>query len=218
MQSIRKALKRIVLFPLSVFIGAVPDNTYTTSTGASNNREDLSDEIYIIAPVDTLFSSKIGEVKATGIKHEWQTQAIAAGTDDYHAEGDTTAAEALTPTVRLYNTCQIQKKVFSISGTEDEVKKGGKMQSEIDRQTALKMMEHAKNIEVNAMSGIRADNDPRRSRGALNWTTTNLGKADDAVLNADGTLTGGTARPLTEAMVKEQLQNVFTQGGNVDTI
>lgn len=197
---------------------AVDTNVYTTTLGASNNREDLSDTIYMIAPVDTLFSSKISQVPATAVKHEWQTQALAAGTDDYNTEGDTTAAEALTPTVRLYNTCQIQKKVFNISGTEEKVKKGGAMQSEIDRQTALKMKEHAKNIEAMSLSGIRADADPRRSRGALNWCTTNLGKADDATLQADGTVTGGTARPLTEDLVLTQLQNTFTQGGSVDTL
>jgi len=180
---------------------------------SDNNRT-----IYQIAPVDTLFSSKIGTVPATATKHEWQTQALAAGTDDYHAEGDSGDAEALTPTVRLYNTCQIQKKIFRISGTEEKVKKGGSMQSEIDRQTALKMKEHAKNIEVMSLSGIRADADPRRSRGALNWCITNVGKADDGVLNADGTITGGTARPLTEAMVTEQQQNAFTQGGSPDTL
>lgn len=199
---------------------AVADNTYTTlTTGASRNiREDLSEEIYMISPVDTMFSTKIRKVKATNIKHEWQIQTLAAGTDDYASEGDVTAAEAVTPTTRPYNTCQIQKKVFNISGTEEEVRKGGRMQSEIDRQTALKLKEHAKNIEVMAMSGVRSDTDPRRSRGALNWCTTNLGKADDAVLNADGTITAGTARPLTEQMVKDQLQNAFTQGGNVDTL
>lgn len=160
----------------------------------------------------------VGPLGAESNSKEWQTQALAAGTDDYAAEGDTTDAEALTPTVRLYNTCQIQKKVFTISGTEEKVKKGGAMQSEIDRQTALKMKEHAKNIETMAFSGIRADADPRRSRGALNWCTTNLGKADDAVLNADGTVTAGTARPLTEALILTQMQNTFTQGGSVDTL
>jgi uncharacterized protein DUF5309 len=160
----------------------------------------------------------VGSLGAESNSKEWQTQALAAGTDDYNSEGDTTAAEALTPTVRLYNTCQIQKKVFQISGTEEKVKKGGAMQSEIDRQTALKMKEHAKNIEVMAFSGVRQDTDPRRSRGALNWCTTNLDKAADATLNSDGTITGGTARPLTEDLIKGQLQNTFTQGGSVDTI
>jgi hypothetical protein len=50
---------------------SVPNNTYTTLTsGASNNnREDLSDTIYQIAPVDTLFTSKISQVPATNTKH-----------------------------------------------------------------------------------------------------------------------------------------------------
>ena len=197
---------------------AVPDNTYTTALGVLNNREDLSSTIYMIAPVDAPFSKRIGGVPATATKHEWGTQTLDAGTDDYYSEGDTTAAEALTPTVRLYNTCQIQKKVFAISGSEEKVKKGGDMQSEIDRQTALKMQEHAKNIEVMMFSGIRSDTEPRRSRGALNWTTTNLGKATDATLQANGTVTGGTARPLTQTIVLEQMQNAFTQGGAVDTL
>jgi hypothetical protein len=49
----------------------VDTNTYlTTTTGASRNiREDLSAEIFMISPVDTLFTSKIGDVKATGTKH-----------------------------------------------------------------------------------------------------------------------------------------------------
>lgn len=196
----------------------VPANTYTTTLGVLNNREDLSNDVYMIAPVDTLFSSKIASTQATNVKHEWQTQALAAGTDDYHNEGDSEAAEAVTPTVRLYNTCQIQKKIFSISATEEKVKKGSAIQSETDRQTALKTKEHGKNIETMFLSGIRADTDPRRSRGALNWCTTNLDKAADATLNADGTVTGGTARPLTEDLVKTQLQNAFTQGGSPDTI
>lgn len=218
MKHIGKFIRRIVLFPLNVFMGVVPTNTFTTTTGASNNREDLSDTIYQIAPSDTLFTSKMGRTAATAVKHEWQTQALAAGTDDFHSEGDSETAEALTPTVRLYNTCQIQKKIFQISGTEEKVKKGGAMQSEIDRQTALKMKEHGKNIEVMAMSGIRSDVDPRRSRGALNWITTNVDKGVGAVLNANGTITGGAARPLTETLIKTQLQNAFTQGGNPDTI
>ena len=48
---------------------AVADNTYTTTLGISNNREDLSDTIYQIAPVDTLLTSKISTVPATNVKH-----------------------------------------------------------------------------------------------------------------------------------------------------
>jgi hypothetical protein len=50
---------------------AVATNTYTTlTTGASRNmREDLSEEIFMISPVDTMFTSKIETVKATNTKH-----------------------------------------------------------------------------------------------------------------------------------------------------
>lgn len=197
---------------------AVPNNTYV-SASAVGNREDLGNEIYMISPVDTLFTSKIGEATggATATKHEWTIDALAAAGDNAASEGDTTAAEAVTPTTRIYNTCQIQKKVFSISGSQEKVKKAGQ-QSEVDRQTYKKQQELAKDIEYAFMRGVRSDNDPRKMRGALNWCTTNLGKAEDATLNADGTVTGGTARPLTETLVKEQLQNTFTQGGNIDTI
>lgn len=158
----------------------------------------------------------VGALDPESNSKEWQIQTLAAATNDTNYEGDTTDAEALTPTTRPFNTCQIQKKVFNISGTEEEVKKGGKMQSEIDRQTALKMSEHAKNMEYGGLTAVMNTSEPRQQQGILNWITTNIGMADDAVLNSDGTITPGTARPLSEDLIKAQLQNAFTQGGNVE--
>lgn len=195
---------------------SAPTNTYATAA-AIGQREDLSDMIYNIAPVDTLFSSKIANVVANAIKHEWQTDTLAAASTNAQLEGDTTAAAAAVPTIRLSNTCQIMKKVFAVSGTLEKVKKAGR-QSEIDYQTALKMKELAKDVEYGMLQAVEATSDPRQMDGALNRTITNLDKASDATLNADGTVTGGTARPLTEDLIKGQLQNAFTQGGDVDTI
>ena len=165
----------------------------------------------------TLFSSKISSTAATAIKHEWQTDTLAAAAANAQLEGDTTAATAAVPTIRLSNTCQIQKKVFAVSGTLEKVKKGGR-QSEIDYQERKRAKELAKDIEFAMLQGVEATADPRQMKGALNWTITNLDKDAAATLNADGTVTGGAARALTEAMIKTQLQNSFTQGGNVDTL
>ena len=195
---------------------AAPTNTYATGA-AIGQREDLSDMIYNIAPVDTLFSSKIGSVSATAIKHEWQTDTLSAAGQNAQLEGDTTDATAATPTIRLSNTCQIRKKVFAVSGTLDKVKKAGR-QSEVDYQSALKLKELAKDGEYAFLQETENTSDPRRMKGALNHTITNLDKAADATLNATGTVTGGTARPLTEDLIKGQLQNAFTQGGDIDTI
>ncbi len=56
---------------------ALPTNTFATYS-AVGNREDLSDMIYRIDPVDTPFNSGVEKVKATAVNHEWRTQALAA--------------------------------------------------------------------------------------------------------------------------------------------
>lgn len=198
---------------------AVPANTFKTFE-AVGNREDLSDTITNISPVDTLFYSKIGSAKTTATKHEWQTDALASAAANAQLEGDDTSPEAAVATTRLYNMTQIQKKSLIVSGTQDKVKKAGRT-SEVDYQTAKKMKELAKDIEYAFLQGVRADGSAsvaRGMRGALNWTTTNLDKAAAATLNADGTVTGGTARALTESIFTGVLQDVWNAGGDPDII
>ncbi len=196
---------------------AVPSNTYKTYE-AVGIKESLEDIIYNISPVDTIFSSKLkeAEAKPNGVKYEWQTDALAAAASNAQLEGDDTAASAASPTTRLYNMMQIQKKAFRISGTMDAVKAAGRAK-ELAYQTAKNTKELAKDIEYAFLREVRVDGDAataRKMRGALNWITTNLNKAADATLNADGTITGGTARALTEAILNATSQNVFTEGGN----
>jgi hypothetical protein len=53
---------------------ALPTNTITAGasmpTSAIGNREDLSDVIYMISPVDTPFISSVPRTKATAVLHE----------------------------------------------------------------------------------------------------------------------------------------------------
>ena len=56
---------------------AIVSNTFQTYQ-AIGDREDLTDIIYNISPTDTPFMSSIGKEKATGVLHEWQTDALAA--------------------------------------------------------------------------------------------------------------------------------------------
>lgn len=188
------------------------------------NREDLSDVITNISPVDTLFYSQLAEDGAKATKKEWQTDALAAAGANAQLEGDTTATTAATPTVRLSNTMQIQKKQLSVSGTQEAVSKSGGSAgrpSELGYQTAKKAKELAKDVEYAFLREVEVTGDAgtaRKMKGALNWTITNLDKADDATLNADGTVTGGTARPLNETLVQNVRQNIFTAGGDPKVI
>lgn len=216
-------LKRIVLFPFSVLMGTVPDNTFKTYESIGN-REDLSDVITNISPVDTLFYSQLSEDGAKAITKEWQTDALAAAGANAHLEADDTTAEAASPTVRLSNTMQIQKKSLRVSGTQESIAKSGGAAgrpSELGYQTAKKGKELAKDIEYAFLRETEVTGNAataRKMKGALNWTTSNLDKAEDAVLEASGVVTGGSARPLTELLVQNVRQNVFTAGGDPKVI
>lgn len=194
---------------------AVPSGTYKTYE-AIGIREDLSDIVTMISPVDTPFYSGIKNSKATHTKHEYLTDALAAAASNAQLEGDDRTAAAITAATRLYNMCQIQAKTFRISESNEAVVSAGKVTSE-SYQTTKHMKELAKDIEYAYLQEVRVDGDAstaRKMRGALNWITTSLDKASDAILNADGTVTGGTARALTETILKGVLQNIFVSGGN----
>jgi hypothetical protein len=212
-------LRKIFLFPFSILMGTVPDNTFKTYESIGN-REDLSDVITNISPVDTLFYSQLSEDGAKSVKKEWQTDSLAAAGANAQLEGDTTAATAVTPTVRLNNTLQIQKKQFIVSGTQEAIAKSGGAAgrpSELGYQTAKHTKELAKDVEYSFLRGVQnlgAAGTARQMKGALNFTITNLDKAGDAVLNADGTVTGGTPRALDETLIQTTRQNIFTAGGD----
>jgi hypothetical protein len=201
----------------------VPAGTFK-SFEAVGNREDLSDIITNISPTETQFYSKIREAQggASATKHEWQTDALAATGANAHLEGDDTTFAGVTPTVRVYNMCQIQKKSVIISGTQEsaKLKKAGRT-SELNYQTAKKAKELANDVEYAFLRGVRVDGDAataRAMRGALNWCITNVSKEATAVLNADGTITPGVARAITQAILDGVLQDIWTAGGNPDTI
>ena len=82
---------------------AVPSNTVQTYD-RNSIREDFSDIISNISPIDTPFVSNIGSASAEQRSHEWQTDSLAsADGDNKHIEGDDTAAGAAAATTRLKN-------------------------------------------------------------------------------------------------------------------
>ena len=92
-------------------------DTYT----AIGNREDLSDMIFDVSPSETPFLSAIKRNKATGVNHEWQTDALEApSATNAHIEGDDATATAPAPSVRLGNNTQILKKHAVVTGTQED--------------------------------------------------------------------------------------------------
>ena len=98
---------------------AIVSNTFQTYQ-AIGDREDLTDIIYNISPTDTPMMSSIGKEKASGVLHEWQTDALAAAASNNHQiEGDEISFGALSPTARINNHTQISRKAVVVSGTQD---------------------------------------------------------------------------------------------------
>src|SRR5690606_18146065 len=112
-----------------------------TTYAAIGMREDLSDVIDIIAPTDTPVLSALKKGKAKSRFFEWQTDDLAAAANNAHLEGDDIATfTAIVPSVRWGNYCQISRKNFVISETEEVVDKAGR-KSEVAYQTRNKLKE-----------------------------------------------------------------------------
>lgn len=195
---------------------AVPSNAHLTYSEVGI-REELGDDIFNIDPVDTQFTRALKKgAKPKNTKVEWLTESLASAASNAQLEGDDTTAEAVTVPTRVYNMLQIYKKSFRISGTEEEVTLAGR-KSAIAHQTVKKGKELSKDVEYMHLREVRNDGaagTARKCRGALNWCTTNLSKASDATLNADGTVTGGTSRDLSETLVMDLMEDIWDAGGN----
>ena len=208
---------------------SLPTNTLATYE-AIGNREDLADIIYRVDPTDTPFMTGIEKAKATAVKHEWQTQALAtAQTTNAVLEGDDASADATTVTVRLSNIAQISRKVPQVSGTQQAVDHAGRG-NEMAYQEMLKGLELKRDMEgslIASTSGSNAGSDSvvRRAGSVLAWLRTNTNVSTGATTGVDptgsdgsGVRTNGTQRAFTEAQLKSVLQSVWVSGGKPETL
>jgi hypothetical protein len=195
---------------------------------AVGNREDLSDMIYRIDPVDTPFMSGVEKEKATAVNHEWQTQALApADSGNAQVEGDDPNTNVTTPTVRLGNQCQISYKVARVSGTQQAVDHAGR-DNELAYQEMLKGLELKRDLEAilcgtNQAKAAGSTLAPRKTASVLSWIKTSTSKASGGVdpAAADGTgsrTDAATPIAFTEARLKTVLSSIWTQGGKPGTI
>lgn len=196
-------------------------NTFVTAN-AKGIREDLSDIIYNIAPLETPFMSGIKKGKAANTFFEWQTDTLASAANNKVNEGNDVSsgtATAVTATVRIGNYCQISQKDGIVSGTQRAVKTAGR-KDEFAYQVAKRGKEIKRDMEFAlTQNGTYNSTDPRQTRGLAGWCATNclVGAGAGAAPVAGATNTApvaGTTRPFTESLLKSNLQSIWTAGGN----
>jgi len=197
--------------------------TQPTATFATNDmvgiREDLSDIIYNVSPVDVPFQSMVRFEEATSTKVEWQTQSLAAAAANAVIEGDDATTDTGNATTRLFNYTQISDKVARVTGTGRAVTAAGRA-DELDHQMMLKAKELKRDIEKSVLDNkayvAGDDTTARQCAGVPAYIITNIDDASDATA-ANGTgsnaHTDGTARAFTEDQLKTVLRKCFDEGG-----
>ena len=213
---------------------AVPTNTNYTfaagtgSTRLSSIREDLSDIIYNIAPLDTPFMSGCGKATAENTYFEWQTDTIASGSANQQIEGDDASADARAVPTRVGNYTQISRYVVQTSGTNEAVNNAG-FKSAQAYQLAKKAKQLKRDMEYqltrNEAQNGGAAGTARKTGGLSTWLATNYvsGNPSSGSPAAGGS---GTSAPtdatatasVTESMLKEVIKDTYEAGGEPDMI
>ena len=100
-------------------------NAFDTYT-ATADREDLSNIIYNISPMQTPFMSSIGTRNVKNVVFDWQTESLPTPSGTGQLEGFELSRAASTATARVSNVCQISYRDATVTGSQDASDAAGK--------------------------------------------------------------------------------------------
>lgn len=194
----------------------------TTRYDIAGIREDLTDVIYNITPLETPFTTSIERGSAKNTFHEWQTDAIdAADNTNAQLEGDDApSAVDVVATTRLGNYTQISSKLVIASDTLNDgpVNLAGRSK-ELAYQVAKNGKALRTDIEkiscgTNQARAAGGTGTARKAASLLSWIKTNSDKgtgsaADPSAADGTGTRTDGTTRTITETLLKSVMKSIF---------
>lgn len=200
--------------------------TYTTYEQIGI-REDLSNAIYDISPMDTPVMSSIQRGAPAKNRYiEWQKDALAAAATNRAIEGATASYTTATPTTRLRDYTNISQKSLRVSGTAQAVTTAGR-EEELAYQIAKRSREIKRDMELmicgNYASKAGSTATARAAAGIEAWITTNGSRGTggaDGGFTAAGTVTAATdatstnQRTFTETRMKSAIKDCWVSGGN----
>ena len=184
---------------------------------ATADREDLSNIIYNISPMQTPFMSSIGTRNVKNVVFDWQTEVLPTPSSSGELEGFELSRSAAQATVRESNVCMISKRDATVSGSQEVSDAAGK-RSEMAHQLALMAKALKRDMEEalcqkNAKTTGNAST-ARKTGGFESWIETNVSRGTNGAGAGNGAApTDGTQRALTESLLKDVLQLSFENGG-----
>lgn len=202
-------------------------NTFVQSSSIVN-REELADVVSRITPEDTPIYSMIRKGRCNSVHPEWPVDDLAPPDDNFQAEGDEYSFAAITPAKRPGNYCQIFRKDFIISGTQQSVSNAGNVEK-IRYQSLKKGVEIRKDVEYALVYPTASTStDPRKLGSIPTWLETNTnratGGADGGYKAADGftdtptDAADGNIRAFSKALLDTTMQSCYQEGGNVKNV
>ena len=184
-------------------------------------KEELSDMISRITPVDVKFMSAIGKKKVGNTFFEWQSDVLGTPANNAQIDGDDASFSAVAQPTRWGNYTQISSKTFIISDSSNAVNAAGR-KSEKAREIAKQSDALKRDQEFALWNNTTfSSSATRQTRGVQGWLYTNcsVGATGSAPVPSSNTApVAGTNRTLTEALVKTQCQNIFNAGGQPSTL
>ena len=199
---------------------AIVANTFT-SFSAKGIREELSNIISNISPEDVPFQSNVGSENVSNTYFEWQTDELASAQNVPVIDGDDVSSfDATASTARVGNYSQIARRTMIVADNLGSQDLAGR-NDEISYQMAKRGSELKRDVELiltaNSAKAAGSSSSARVTAGLGAWIATNTSKAGDGTdptaVDGSDARNDGTQRDLTEAMVKDVMQQAFTEGG-----
>ena len=180
---------------------------------ATSDREDLSNIIYNISPMQTPFMSSIGTRNVKNVVFDWQTESLPTPSGTGQLEGFELSRAASTATARVSNVCQISYRDATVTGSQDASDAAGK-RSEMAHQLAIMAKALKRDMEeALCQKGAKTTGNAttaRQTGGFESWITTNDSRG--ASTGGGAAPTDGTQRALTETLLKDVLELMFASG------
>jgi uncharacterized protein DUF5309 len=211
---------------------AVPGGTFQTYQ-AKGIREDLSDLIDTISPVEFPLYTNAKKGKAKQNKTEWQFDSLDAATNlNASIEGNDTVFNTASPTTRAANFCQTLEKGVVVSGKMRASDTAGR-EDELTYQLDKRMREIKRDLESslsqNNKASAGAAGGAAQMAGIEGFITQYITVGDTTTTattpGIDGSLfyvatapTDNTANSMAESHLKSVIQTVWNAGGDPKTI
>lgn len=202
--------------------------TYGTRMGITTGvmKEDLSDLIANIDPVDTPFLNGIGKSTCNNTTPNWLVDNLAAAASNATVEGADVSSSytARDGATRLSNATQILTKLAEVSSTVEASDTAGGA-NKMKYQLGIKLKEMARDTEyalLNAEYNAGTASTARQMRSLIG-DGVSTGWLNSATYYGSGTLyqfsgTYSATNDLTETIFNTQIQAAWQEGGKVDMV